>query len=104
MTRTDRPASLTVYTDPVTGIRIALAVRRNAPAPTPVPWKRLRVDCLDAAVDGALRASRGLPAFACVLPGAERGDAKAALDRCLRRVELEGFAAGAEVTTAAVAA
>ncbi|HYE50407.1 MAG TPA: hypothetical protein VEB20_12515 [Azospirillaceae bacterium] len=87
------PASLTVYTDPASGIRIALAARRAGP----VAWRRLPGQDLAAAIEGALAAVRGRTAFACVLDGRDRrADPAQALARCLARVGLEGFGAGAE--------
>jgi len=98
MTAVPHPASLTVYTDQATGIRIALAVHRPGGSLTRIAWKRLAYGGLEEAVAKAVRASAARDAFAVVLPGSRPdADPAAALDRCLQRAELTGFTVGAEV-------
>lgn len=97
-------ASLTVYTDPSTGMRIALAVGRPGRSGAAVAWRRMPGG-LDEAVEGALRGARRCPAFAVVLPGrAAEADPRGALARCLERVELEGLRVGLELPAEAAGA
>lgn len=97
----DQHASLTVYNDPVTGARIALAVHRAAGGLiTPVPWQRLPGVPLGEAVDAALRAARANRAFAMLVPDGDAAplhDPVGVLSRCFVRADLDRLSVGPEM-------
>ncbi|HYC05080.1 MAG TPA: hypothetical protein VED40_17435 [Azospirillaceae bacterium] len=94
-------ASLTVHTDPETGMRIALAVRRAGPASTPVPWKRLPYAGLDEAISLALREAGRRSAFAVVLPGSDSAaDPLRVLAECLAWTGVPGLVPAPETVMA----
>jgi len=93
MSAPQHPASLTVYNDAATGIRIAVALQRNG---RKLAWRRLTRGGMEEAVRGALQGCRDRGAYAVLLPGRPGADPAEALRRCLRRAELDGVALGRE--------